>query len=33
MEVLWTSVSYVLFASGAVLAASILVTWLGAGRH
>lgn len=33
MEVLWTSVSYVLVTSGAVLAAYILVRWLSAGRH
>jgi hypothetical protein len=33
MEVLWTTASFVLVTSGAVLAAFILVTWLGAGRH
>jgi hypothetical protein len=33
MDVLWTTVSYAVVASGAVLAAYILARWLGAGRH
>jgi hypothetical protein len=33
MEVLWTTVSYAIVASGAALAAFILAKWLGMGRH
>jgi len=33
MEVLWTTASYAVFASGAVLAAYILARWLGVRRH
>ena len=33
MEVLWTAISFAVVASGALLAAYILVYWLRAGRR
>jgi hypothetical protein len=33
MNVLWTTVSYAVVASGAVLAAYIFARWLSVGRH
>jgi hypothetical protein len=33
MEALWTTASYAVFSSGALLAAYILARWVGAGRR
>lgn len=33
MEVLWTTVTYAVFAGPIVLAGYIFARWLGAGRH
>lgn len=33
MEVLWTTVSYLVVVSGALLAAYILAQWFRVGRH
>lgn len=33
MEVLWTAVSYAVFAGGLALAAYILMSWLRSGMH
>jgi hypothetical protein len=33
MEVLWTAVSYLIFASGVALAAYVMIYWIGSARH
>lgn len=33
MEVLWTAVSYAVFASGVALAGYVMIHWIGSARH
>jgi hypothetical protein len=33
MEVLWTTVSYAVFASGLAIAGYIVARWIASGRH